>query len=59
MGTDGVKVTQQSHVHGGVCLADIFQHVLVHDFGCAVGVRGSAHGEILTDGHAGGGRRKP
>ena len=50
---NGVEIAQQSHVHGGVCLADVGENVLVHHLGGAVGVGGGAHGEIFADGHAG------
>ena len=54
MGTDGVEVAQQSHVQGGVGLADIGEDALSHRLGGAVGVGGGADREVLGDGHAGG-----
>ena len=54
MGTDGVEVAEQSHVQGGVSLADIGQDALGHGLRGAVGVGGSTHGEVLGDGHTGG-----
>ena len=54
VGTDGVEVTKQGHVQGGVSLADIGQDALGKGLGGAVGVGGGTHGEVLCDGHAGG-----
>ena len=54
VGADGVEVAQQSHVQGGVSLADIGEDALGHGLGGAVGVGGGTHGEILGDRHTGG-----
>lgn len=54
VGTDGVEVAQQRHIQAGVCMADVLQNALGESLGGAVGVGGSAHGEVLGDGHTGG-----
>ena len=54
VGADGVEVAQQSHVQGGVRLADIGEDALGHGLGGAVGVGGGTHGEVLGDRHTGG-----
>ena len=54
MGTDGVEVAQQRHIQAGVRLADVLQNALGKGLGGAVGVGGSAHREVLGDGHTGG-----
>ena len=47
VGADGVEVAQQSHIQGGVRLADIGEDALGHGLGGAVGVGGGTHGEVL------------
>ena len=54
VGADGVEVAQQSHVQGGVSLADIGEDALGESLGGAVGVGGGTHGEVLGDRHTGG-----
>ena len=54
MSADGVEVAQHRGVQLGVGSAAVGEDALGKGLGGAVGVGGSAHGEILTDGHAGG-----
>ena len=44
---------QQRHIQAGVCLADVLQNALGKGLGGTIGVGGSAHGEVLGDGHTG------